>query len=132
MVPLLPRAHAAVWQSRPYASRQRVRGTVTLRTTVTSTRARGTVIAHLYDVGPLGRGKLITHAPFTFDGERPGRPFPSAWSCSPRPTTSRPPPAGPGRRHRRLALHRAQPGRGRAHLLLPAGNPSYVSIPLRG
>ncbi|GGS82120.1 hypothetical protein GCM10010156_46070 [Planobispora rosea] len=131
-VPLLPRAHTAVWQSRPYPGRQRVRGTVTLRTTVTSTRARGTVIAHLYDVGPLGRGKLITHAPFTFHGKRPGRPFPVHLELF---STAYDVPAG-----HRLALVvdtvdslyiEHNPDGARLTFSSPAGNPSYVSVPLR-
>ncbi|MFE3650066.1 CocE/NonD family hydrolase [Streptomyces sp. NPDC059152] len=74
-IPLLPRSVAAVWQSAPYESGQRVRGTTRLHTTVTPTATSGTAIAYLYDVGPLGLGKLVTHAPFTFHGKAPGRPF---------------------------------------------------------
>lgn len=74
-VPLLPRSRAAVWQTEPYESQQRVRGTANLRTTVTSGNESGTGVAYLYDVGPLGTGKLVTHAPFTFHGKTPGTPF---------------------------------------------------------
>nr|WP_251019744.1 CocE/NonD family hydrolase [Streptomyces sp. ISL-11] len=74
-VPLLPRAHAAVWQSGPYAAAQRVRGSVKLHTTLTSDKESGTAVAYLYDVGPLGLGKLVSHAPYTFHGKEPGRPF---------------------------------------------------------
>ncbi|MEE1929804.1 CocE/NonD family hydrolase [Streptomyces sp. TRM 70351] len=74
-VPLLPRTRAAVWQTGRYQAGQRIRGTVTLTTTVTSNRSSGTAIAHLYDVGPLGIGKLITHAPATFHDRTPGEPF---------------------------------------------------------
>lgn len=62
-VPLLPRRWAAVWQSERYAAPQRVRGTARLHTTLTPTAESGTFVAYLYDVGPLGIGKLVTHAP---------------------------------------------------------------------
>ncbi|WP_432108152.1 alpha/beta fold hydrolase [Streptomyces sp. AA1529] len=75
-VPLLPRSRAAVWQSERYPGKTAVRGTPTLHTTVTSTSANGTYYAYLYDVGPLGTGKLITHAPHTFHDRTPGKPFP--------------------------------------------------------
>ncbi|MEW2085089.1 CocE/NonD family hydrolase [Streptomyces sp. NPDC005283] len=74
-IPLLPRAFAAVWQSERYGSEQRVRGTTKLHTTVTSTKESGTLVAYLYDVGPLGLGKLVSNAPYTFHGETPGKPF---------------------------------------------------------
>ncbi|MFH8750558.1 alpha/beta fold hydrolase [Streptomyces rimosus] len=74
-IPLLPRSVAAVWQSERYTSAQHVRGTAKLHTTVTSTAESGTGIAYLYDVGPLGVGKLVSHAPFTFHGKAPGKPF---------------------------------------------------------
>ena len=61
-----------------------------VHTTVTRTKESGTLVAYLYDVGPLGLGKLVTNAPYTFHG-RDARASRSAstWSCSPRPTTSR-------------------------------------------
>ncbi|MEU6865793.1 CocE/NonD family hydrolase [Streptomyces sp. NPDC046876] len=74
-VPLLPRAFAAVWQSGRYDTEQRIRGTARLHTTVTPTRSDGTFIAYLYDVGPLGIGKLVTNAPYTFHGRTPNQPF---------------------------------------------------------
>ncbi|WP_030715289.1 CocE/NonD family hydrolase [Streptomyces sp. NRRL F-2580] len=74
-IPLLPRAFAAVWQSERYDSARRVRGTVALHTTVTPTKADGTFVAYLYDVGPLGIGKLVSNAPYTFHGRAPGRAF---------------------------------------------------------
>ncbi|GIH89595.1 CocE/NonD family hydrolase [Planobispora siamensis] len=131
-VPLLPRSRAAVWQSPRHADGLRVRGTVKLHTTVTATRESGTVVAHLYDVGPGGRGRLITHAPSTFHGRRPGRAFGLDLELF---STAYDVPAG-----HRLALvvdtadplyiEHNPPG---AELAFssPAGNPSYVSIPLR-
>ncbi|GHE09591.1 CocE/NonD family hydrolase [Streptomyces alanosinicus] len=75
-VPLLPRFAAGVWQSAPYPSVQRIRGAVTLHTTVTSSAPQGTVFAYLYDVNVLGVGKLISHAPQSWSDRTPGRAFP--------------------------------------------------------
>lgn len=74
-IPLLPRYWTAVWQSGKSTGIQRVRGTVKLHTTVTGTKESGTFIAYLYDVGPLGIGKLVSNAPYTFHGRTPGEPF---------------------------------------------------------
>ncbi|MEV6394351.1 alpha/beta fold hydrolase [Streptomyces sp. NPDC051907] len=74
-IPLLPRSFAAVWQSERYGSAQQVRGTARLHTTVTSTKTSGTLVAYLYDVGPLGLGKLVGNAPYTFHDKTPGQPF---------------------------------------------------------
>ncbi|WP_330460632.1 alpha/beta fold hydrolase [Streptomyces sp. NBC_00820] len=74
-IPLLPRRWAAVWQSERYGTAQRVRGTATLHTTLTPTAESGTFVAYLYDVGPLGFGKLVTNAPYTWHGRAPGEPF---------------------------------------------------------
>ncbi|MGW7314900.1 CocE/NonD family hydrolase [Streptomyces sp. NPDC054865] len=74
-IPLLPRSFAAVWQSRRYDEERRIRGTVRLHTTVTPTKGDGTFVAYLYDVGPLGLGKLVSNAPYTFHGKTPGQAF---------------------------------------------------------
>ncbi|MET9606575.1 alpha/beta fold hydrolase [Streptomyces sp. NPDC006512] len=74
-IPLLPRSFAAVWQSQRYDEERRVRGTVKLHTTVTPTKGDGTFVAYLYDVGPLGLGKLVSNAPYTFHGKTPGQSF---------------------------------------------------------
>ncbi|MEU7134315.1 CocE/NonD family hydrolase [Streptomyces sp. NPDC046261] len=74
-VPLLPRSYAAVWQTGPHPTVRRVRGTVGLHTTLTSDKESGTAVAYLYDVGPLGVGRLVSHAPYTFHGRTPGTPF---------------------------------------------------------
>lgn len=67
-----------------------MRGTPEVHTTVTPTKSSGTFVAYLYDVGPLGVGKLVTHAPYTFHDREPGLPFAVDLSCTPRPTTYRP------------------------------------------
>ncbi|MEK2478071.1 alpha/beta fold hydrolase [Streptomyces noursei] len=131
-IPLLPRSAAAVWQSAPYPTAQRVRGTTRLHTTVTSTASSGTAIAYLYDVGPLGLGKLVTHAPFTFHDKTPDRPFGVDLGLF---ATAYDVPAG-----HRLAvvvdtvdpLYIAQnPAGARLTFSSPADDPSYVSVPVR-
>ncbi|MCX2970590.1 MULTISPECIES: CocE/NonD family hydrolase [Streptomyces] len=74
-IPLLPGHRAATWQTGRHDTERRVRGAATVRTTVTSSHPSGTAVAYLYDVGPLGVGELITHAPATFHDAVPGKPF---------------------------------------------------------
>jgi predicted acyl esterase len=131
-IPLLPRYWAAVWQSEKYAAVQHIRGTATLHTTVTPTKESGTLIAYLYDVGPLGLGKLVSNAPYTFHGRTPGRPFGVDLELF---STAYDVPAG-----HRLALVvdtvdplyiEHNPSGARLTFSSPANDPSYVSIPLR-
>ncbi|WNE99539.1 alpha/beta fold hydrolase [Streptomyces luomodiensis] len=132
-IPLLPRSYAAVWQTGPYAGEQRVRGTVTLHTTVTSDRSDGTAVAYLYDVGPLGVGKLVTHAPFTFHDRTPGTPFGVDLELF---STAYDVPAG----HRlALVVDTVDPlyiehNPDGAHLTFssPDADPSYLTVPVRG
>ena len=131
-IPLLPRRWAAVWQSEKYASAQQVRGTAKLHTTVTPTKESGTLVAYLYDVGPLGLGKLVSNAPYTFHGRTPGKPFPVDLELF---STAYDVPAG-----HRLALVvdtvdplyiEHNPTGAQLTFSSPANDPSYVSIPLR-
>jgi predicted acyl esterase len=131
-IPLLPRSFAAVWQSERYESDQRVRGTAKLHTTVTSTESSGTLVAYLYDVGPLGIGKLVSNAPYTFHDRTPGRPFAVDLELF---STSYDVPAG-----HRLALVvdtvdplyiEHNPSGARLTFSSPSSDPSYVSVPLR-
>ncbi|MFE9022650.1 CocE/NonD family hydrolase [Streptomyces sp. NPDC007808] len=131
-IPLLPRRWAAVWQSEKYPTAQRVRGTAKLHTTVTPTEESGTLVAYLYDVGPLGLGKLVSNAPYTFHGRTPGRPFGVDLELF---STAYDVPAG-----HRLALVvdtvdplyiEHNPSGARLTFSSPANDPSYVSIPLR-
>ncbi|MFI5820775.1 alpha/beta fold hydrolase [Streptomyces rishiriensis] len=131
-IPLLPRRWAAVWQSQKYATVQRVRGAATLHTTVTPTEESGTLVAYLYDVGPLGLGKLVDNAPYTFHGRTPGRPFGLDLEMF---STAYDVPAG-----HRLALvvdtvdplyMEHNPSGARLTFSSPANDPSYVSVPLR-
>ena len=131
-IPLLPRHWAAVWQSGKYATAQQVRGTAKLHTTLTPTKESGTLVAYLYDVGPLGLGKLVAHAPYTFHGRTPGKPFDVDLELF---STAYDVPAG-----HRLALVvdtvdplyiEHNPSGAQLTFSSPANDPSYVSIPLR-
>ncbi|MEU3744581.1 MULTISPECIES: CocE/NonD family hydrolase [Streptomyces] len=131
-VPLLPRAFAGVWQSERYATPQRVRGTAKVHTTVTSTKESGTLVAYLYDVGPLGVGKLVSNAPYTFHGKTPGQPFTVDLELF---STAYDVPAG-----HRLALVvdtvdalyiEHNPTGAQLTFSSPSADPSYVSVPLR-
>ncbi|MFF4587502.1 alpha/beta fold hydrolase [Streptomyces sp. NPDC001388] len=131
-IPLLPRYWAAVWQSEKYATARQVRGTTKLHTTVTPTAESGTLVAHLYDVGPLGLGKLVSHAPYTFHGRTPGKPFGLDLELF---STAYDVPAG-----HRLALVvdtvdplyiEHNPSGARLTFSSPVNDPSYVSVPLR-
>ncbi|MFD3694622.1 CocE/NonD family hydrolase [Streptomyces sp. NPDC058646] len=131
-VPLLPRAFAAVWQSGRYDEARRIRGTVALHTTVTPTRSDGTFVAYLYDVGPLGIGKLVSNAPYTFHGRTPGQAFGVDLELF---STAYDVPAG-----HRLALVvdtvdplyiEHNPTGAQLTFSSPRTDPSYVSVPLR-
>ncbi|GGZ32538.1 hypothetical protein GCM10010387_28240 [Streptomyces inusitatus] len=131
-VPLLPRAFAAVWESERYASPRRIRGAAELHTTVTSTKESGTLVAHLYDVGPLGLGKLVGNAPYTFHGKTPGKPFAVDLELF---STAYDVPAG-----HRLAVVvdtvdplyiEHNPAGAQLTFSSPASDPSYLSVPLR-
>ncbi|MER6911955.1 CocE/NonD family hydrolase [Streptomyces sp. NPDC000594] len=131
-LPLLPRAFAAVWQTERYASPQRIRGTARLHTTVTATRSSGTLVAYLYDVGPLGLGRLVTSAPYTFHGRTPGSPFAVDLELF---STAYDVPAG-----HRLAVvvdtvdplyNEHNPAGAQLTFSSPTGDPSRLSVPLR-
>ncbi|MGW2833332.1 CocE/NonD family hydrolase [Streptomyces sp. NPDC001286] len=131
-IPLLPRRWAAVWQSEKYATAHRVRGTAKLHTTLTPTKESGTLVAYLYDVGPLGLGKLVSNAPYTFHDRTPGEPFGVDLELF---STAYDVPAG-----HRLALVvdtvdplyiEHNPSGAQLTFSSPANDPSYVSIPLR-
>ncbi|MGA5898621.1 alpha/beta fold hydrolase [Streptomyces venetus] len=131
-IPLLPRRWAAVWQSEKYGTAQQVRGTAKLHTTLTPTKESGTLVAYLYDVGPLGLGKLVTNAPYTFHGRTPGKPFGVDLELY---STAYDVPAG-----HRLALVvdtvdplyiEHNPSGGQLTFSSPPNDPSYVSVPLR-
>jgi predicted acyl esterase len=109
-----------------------VRGATRLHATVTPTTADGTFVAYLYDVGPLGVGKLVTHAPYTFHARTPGQPFAVDLDLY---ATAYDVPAG-----HKLALVvdtvdplyvEHNPLGAELTFSSPADDPSYVSVPLR-
>lgn len=109
-----------------------MRGTAKLHTTVTSTKESGTLVAYLYDVGPLGLGKLVSGAPYTFHGKTPGQPFAVDLELF---STAYDVPAG-----HRLAVVvdtvdplyiEHNPGGAQLTFSSPAADPSYLSVPLR-
>ncbi|WP_326617401.1 CocE/NonD family hydrolase [Streptomyces decoyicus] len=131
-IPLLPRSLAAVWQSERYETGQRIRGTTRLHTTMTSTAESGTAVAYLYDVGPLGIGKLVTHAPYTFHDKTPHQPFGVDLDLF---STAYDVPAG----HRLVVVvdtvdplySEYNPSGARLTFSSPASDPSYMSVPVR-
>ncbi|MET9323056.1 CocE/NonD family hydrolase [Streptomyces sp. NPDC003038] len=131
-IPLLPRSFAAVWQSPRYDAARRIRGTALLHTTVTPTKPDGTFVAYLYDVGPLGIGKLVSNAPYTFHGRTPGQAFGVDLELF---STAYDVPEG-----HRLALVidtvdplyiEHNPSGAQLTFSSPRTDPSYVSVPLR-
>ncbi|MGW7359946.1 CocE/NonD family hydrolase C-terminal non-catalytic domain-containing protein [Streptomyces sp. NPDC054802] len=124
--------HRHTRQSERHEAGQQVRGTAELHTTVTSTKESGTLVAYLYDVGPLGLGKLVSHAPYTFHGKEPGRPFAVDLELF---STAYDVPAG-----HRLAVVvdtvdplyiEHNPSGAQLTFSSPAADPSYLSVPLR-
>ncbi|MEU5310832.1 alpha/beta fold hydrolase [Streptomyces sp. NPDC021562] len=131
-IPLLPRRWAAVWQSERYGSAQQVRGIARLHTTLTPTKESGTLVAYLYDVGPLGLGKLVSNAPYTWYDRTPGKAFDVDLDLF---ATAYDVPAG-----HRLALVidtvdplyiEHNPSGAQLTFSSPVNDPSYVSVPLR-
>ncbi|MEV0680992.1 CocE/NonD family hydrolase [Actinosynnema sp. NPDC050436] len=66
--PLVDRSAAAVWRGPAQRSRTTVAGTPRAHLTVTTTAARTSLFAYLYEVDPLGLGALVTHKPVTLTG----------------------------------------------------------------
>lgn len=71
-IPLVSRNAAGVWTSKPTEQSTTVSGTPRLRATVTPSVANVSLFAYLYDVGPAGVGRLVTHKPLTLRDVTPG------------------------------------------------------------
>ncbi|MBP2476454.1 putative acyl esterase [Crossiella equi] len=71
-LPGVLRTNAGVWQGPVLDRAATVRGTPKLHLTVTPSSPRTTVVAYLYDVGPSGTGRLLTHQPLTLLDAKPG------------------------------------------------------------
>ncbi|GAA1793463.1 CocE/NonD family hydrolase [Planosporangium flavigriseum] len=65
-MPAILRSNAGVWMSDPLPAGGVIRGCPKLHLTINSAQPKGTLIAYLYDTGPLGVGKLIGHTPVTW------------------------------------------------------------------
>lgn len=74
-LPAVNRLEGKVWQTGTLTGGAAVRGIPRLHLKLTPSAANGTVVCYLYDVDPLGTGKLITHAPVTWTGARAGQPL---------------------------------------------------------
>ncbi len=66
--PLIDRGAAAVWRGPVQWTGTTVGGTPRAHLTVTTTAARTSLFAYLYEVNPLGLGALVTHKPVTLTG----------------------------------------------------------------
>ncbi|MFV0128708.1 alpha/beta fold hydrolase [Streptomyces sp. HMX112] len=75
LLPLLSAPASAVATSAPLTGRRALRGAPVVTTRLTPTAPDGTVIGYLYDVDPLGRARLLTHAPYSFSGRAEPGPF---------------------------------------------------------
>jgi predicted acyl esterase len=71
-LPTVDRFRAGVWASERGSAPLRIRGVPAVHLNLTSTAARGTVVAYLYDLDGFGTAKLITHAPATWLGAAGG------------------------------------------------------------
>ncbi|MFI0739276.1 alpha/beta fold hydrolase [Streptomyces sp. NPDC021100] len=129
---LVPRGTGAVWASERPDAPWPVRGTPRVRLTVTPSAARGTLVVYLLDVDRLGMGRLMTWAPYTFDGQVPGRAFTAGFPLRP---TAYDLPAG----HRvglvigttdSQVLSRNRP-LAPVEVSSSADSPSWVDVPLR-
>jgi hypothetical protein len=73
-IPAVSRANAGVWQSDWLTSARRLRGAAHLHLTVTpGSSGQTTVIAYLYDTDWAGTGRLVTHVAFTIRGAVAGQ-----------------------------------------------------------
>jgi dienelactone hydrolase len=70
--PLLATPAAAPYTSPPSRRTVALRGHALVRGVLVPDSPEGTVVAHLYDIAPTGEARLLTHAPYTFTGRRPG------------------------------------------------------------
>ncbi|MCY0954783.1 CocE/NonD family hydrolase [Streptomyces sp. H27-S2] len=76
LAPLLDSPACAVWRSAPLTRASALRGVARVEGVLIPGATEGTVIGYVYDVDPLGTARLLTHAPYTFRGQAPGRPHP--------------------------------------------------------
>ncbi|RJQ76021.1 hypothetical protein D5S17_19270 [Pseudonocardiaceae bacterium YIM PH 21723] len=62
---LIDERHAVLWQTEPAAQPREIIGSPRVHVTLDPGAGNATVIAYLYDVDRSGRGRLLTHEPYT-------------------------------------------------------------------
>jgi putative CocE/NonD family hydrolase len=72
--PMIDRASGAVWAGQAEPSTSRIRGVAKAHLTFTPSTADGTLVAYLFDVDPLGIGRLVSFLPYAWLGATPGQP----------------------------------------------------------
>ncbi|MFF8382207.1 CocE/NonD family hydrolase [Streptomyces kanasensis] len=70
--PLLRPPTAAAYAGPPARWTVALRGHALIRGVLVPDGPEGTVVVHLYDIAPTGEARLLTHAPYSFTGRRPG------------------------------------------------------------
>ncbi|WP_158827741.1 alpha/beta fold hydrolase [Streptomyces sp. NRRL S-118] len=70
--PLLAPPFAVASLGAPLPRAAALRGHAQVEGVLVPGSADGTVVGHLYDVGPAGTARLLAHAPYTFRGRTPG------------------------------------------------------------
>lgn len=73
-LPQIDRGTGLVWQTAPLTTATTLGGMPSLRTTVTPSASRATVVAYLYDVDAHGNGTLLSWQPWTAKDLTPGHP----------------------------------------------------------
>lgn len=74
-LPAVDRRNAAVWTSKPLDGNRAVRGSPHVHLTTKPSTPDGMLVSYLYDVDASGHAKMISYAPYTFRGARPGAPL---------------------------------------------------------
>ncbi|MGW5850954.1 CocE/NonD family hydrolase [Streptomyces sp. NPDC055254] len=74
--PLLVPGTAASWTGHSLDRTLALRGSAVVEGVLVPAAADGTVIGHLYDLGPSGTARLLAHAPYTFRSQTPGKEHP--------------------------------------------------------
>ncbi|MFI2606559.1 CocE/NonD family hydrolase C-terminal non-catalytic domain-containing protein [Kitasatospora sp. NPDC018619] len=81
------RENLLVWSTAPLTGgdgvARRIRGAASLRLTVRSTEEAATLVAYLFDVGPDGDARIITHEPYTVLDLAPGQDVTVGWKLQP-------------------------------------------------
>ncbi|MEV6270622.1 CocE/NonD family hydrolase [Kribbella sp. NPDC051936] len=133
VTPLVDRTFAGVWSGPAFDRPTVVNGSPKAHLTVKPSAASTSLFAYLYDVDALGVGSLISHKPYTLRGATPGKAVPLDVRLE---ATSWEVPAG---HHLVLVVDTVDPRYlGRSVLgstvtfSSPAGDPSWISIPVAG